>query len=83
MMAALKDTLTELLGSKKFLMLVATVLAAGAAKLGWNVDASTLLPFEGLAASAILAQGIADHGKSAAEAMASTSPPKVMPEVKP
>jgi hypothetical protein len=67
MLSALGDTLMELLGSKKFLMLLATVIVALAAKLGWHVTTDQLLPWLGLAASAILAQGVADHGKGKAE----------------
>ncbi len=67
MMSALKSTLAEILGSKKALMLIATVAAAAAARLGWHVSADALYPYEALAASYLLAQGIADHGKGAEE----------------
>lgn len=72
MTQALKDTLTELLGSKKFLILLATLVAAAAARFGLNVSPDAIVPYLGLAATAILAQGIADHGKGAAEVATKT-----------
>lgn len=72
MLQALGETLQEMLGSKKFLMLLATVIATISAKIGWNITVEQLTPWIGLAASAILAQGIADHGKGKAEVEAKT-----------
>ncbi len=42
-------------------------------KLGWHVDQDTIYLLLGFVGTYILGQGIADHGKSAAEATASAT----------
>jgi len=64
---AFRDVLVELAGSKKFLVFVATAIALGAAKLGWNVSESTVEQFVALVVAYLVGQGIADHGKEAAK----------------
>lgn len=63
MLKQLGAVVMEMLGSKKFLALIVTVIAALFAKIGWHVDTETIGLFVGLVASAILAQGVADNGK--------------------
>lgn len=48
-------------------MFVATVIATIVARLGFNVDSTTIDHYLVLAGSLILGQGIADHGKGAEE----------------
>lgn len=67
MLQALGSTLVELAGSKKAILLLATVVAAITAKVGWHVDAATIDRYLELAGAFIVAQGIADHGKGAEE----------------
>lgn len=78
-----KDTMVELLGSKKFFIFMASLIAAGAARIGWSVDQAVVDHYLELAGALILAQGVADHGKGAAEVMAkaalTTGTPVVAP----
>lgn len=71
---------TNVLKTKKFQMAIVTMIVAGVAKLGLNLDpVTTLIVVSGLL-TAILGQGIADHGKSAAEiAAASQASPAPAP----
>lgn len=64
---AFVSTLAELAGSKKSIVLLGSVIAWVALKLGWHVDQNTIDRYLALAASYLLGQGIADHGKGAAE----------------
>jgi uncharacterized membrane protein len=62
----MKKAILELLGSKKVLMAVFTVAAFVGAKLGLNFDAGTAFAAISPLIAAILGQGAADYGKSAA-----------------
>lgn len=68
MLSATKDMFADLLSSKKFFIFIASLIAAGAARLGWNVDQAVIDHYLELAGALILAQGVADHGKGAVEA---------------
>lgn len=57
----------EVLSSKKAIMAITSGLAAGAARLGWNVDAETVGLFLSPFVAYIIGQGVADHGKGAAQ----------------
>jgi hypothetical protein len=70
MLDAFKSTILELLGSKKFLLLVAGLIAWALARLGFNVDQAQIDRGLELLGALIVAQGVADHGKPAAEAKA-------------
>ncbi|MBA3841162.1 MAG: hypothetical protein H0X39_00825 [Actinobacteria bacterium] len=67
----MKDVLTQLLASKKFLAFIVTalvvVLSPIVGVLGFEVDPQKLALFVGAAAAYILSQGIADHGATAAK----------------
>ena len=73
MMAALKSTLLEILGSKKALVLIATAGASLAARLGWHVTEADLEPYLIIVSGYLVGQGIADHGKEAATVTAAAS----------
>lgn len=63
----MKAAILELLSSKKFLVLVATMIGAIAAHWGFTVDTEAVATYVLAPAAAwLVAQGIADHGKSAA-----------------
>lgn len=55
----------ELFGSKKFVALLAGMLAVVLKAAGVPIGEDVLLPVLGLVASYILGQGIADNGKEA------------------
>ena len=59
--------LQELFASKKFLVFLAGVLTLIASKLGLNLDPDTLNGVIALTAAYVVGQGIADHGKGAAQ----------------
>lgn len=61
------DTIGELAGSKKFLVLLSSVITWVALRLGWHVDQTTINYYLGLVAAFLVAQGVADHGKGKAE----------------
>jgi hypothetical protein len=67
----MKEVLTQLLGSKKFLAFAVTALVVILSPLvglfGYEVDAEKLALLVGSAATYILSQGIADHGSTAAK----------------
>jgi hypothetical protein len=67
MLQALKATLLELAGSKKVLLFFATLIAWAAARLGLNIEQSQINNALMFVSSLLLAQGIADHGKPAAD----------------
>lgn len=62
-MEAIKDLLKSLLGSKKFLALLAGLIVWLVAKLGGNISEASVLELLGFLAAYILGQGIADAGK--------------------
>jgi hypothetical protein len=70
----MKEVLTQLLGSKKFLAFAVTalvvVLSPVVGWFGYEVDAEKLALLVGSAATYILSQGIADHGSVAARIQA-------------
>jgi hypothetical protein len=67
MWQAFKTAAIGILSSKKAVMGIAGALAAGAMKLGWNVDSETVLLVVGPIVAAIVGQGVADLGKEAAK----------------
>ncbi len=68
----MKDTIVDLLNSKKFLVAIATILGMVLAKaFGVEIGDETLVQIIGaIGAVYLAAQGAADHGKSAAMARA-------------
>lgn len=74
MLAALRLTVVALLGSKKFVMAMLTMVAALAAKYGLGFDPAQALAFLSPLIAAIIGQGVADHGKEAAKIMAGAAP---------
>ena len=64
--------ITDLLSSKKFIMAVIACAAAIAGRYGFDLDQTTTLEVVSILVGAILAQGVADHGKAAAIVAAST-----------
>ncbi len=68
---AFKGVLVELAGSKKFLVLVATLAALGLTKLlsllhvTGTVTVDDVMPYLVLISGYLVAQGVADHGKEA------------------
>lgn len=69
------EAIKALLGSKKFLVMLAGIIVAVLAKVGVPLDPDLVNQVVGLAAAYIVGQGIADHGKEAAKVGA--SPPVV------
>lgn len=65
--------LKELLASKKFLALLAALLAWVIGKLGLDIPAADLLPVLGLIAIYIVGQGVADLGKESSKVLAAAS----------
>ncbi len=65
MRKAMVQALTGLLGSKKAWMAVTGAIAAGAMRLGFDVDANTVGLILSPILTAIIGQGVADHGKPA------------------
>jgi len=63
----IKKLLTDLMGSKKAMVMVLTVIALLAAKLGWDVSGEELYAFVAPVLVYLVAQGIADKGKEAAK----------------
>lgn len=68
-----KDILRSLFGSKKFVALVAGLITAGVAKLGWDAPPEFIIGILGLVGTYIIGQGIADNGKEAAKITAQTT----------
>lgn len=64
----MKDTIADLLNSKKFLVAIATIIGMVLAKaFGVEIGDETLVQIIGAIGTVYLAaQGVADHGKSAA-----------------
>lgn len=73
----MKDALIGMLSSKKGLVMLACglmiLMTPIAAKVGYEIDEKQLLEFLGIAATYLVGQGIADHGKAAAEIHAETA----------
>jgi len=67
----MKDTITELLQSKKFLAFAVSALLIVMSPLvswfGYEIDPEKLALLVGTAATYILSQGISDNGKAAAQ----------------
>lgn len=82
MIAALKDTLLEMAGSKKFLVLLSTVIAWLALKLGWHVDQDAIDRLLVVVSAYLVGQGIADKGKGAAEVAAANDNKPAAPAAK-
>jgi hypothetical protein len=62
-----KQALLDLFGSKKFLAVLTAILVYAAGRFGLDVDPATLDRIFAALMVYVGAQGIADHGKSAAE----------------
>jgi uncharacterized membrane protein (DUF441 family) len=60
--------LKTLLSSKKFIAMLAGLVATLVAKIGWNVDTETVNQVIALVVSYVVGQGIADAGKEKAKA---------------
>ena len=73
----MKDTLLELLRSRKFLAFSVSALVVILSPLvglfGYEVDPEKLALLVGSAATYILSQGIADHGATAAKIIAAST----------
>jgi hypothetical protein len=74
MWKAIWEASKGLLGSKKFQASILAGAAWGAGRLGWHVDAGEMTAAISPLLTFILAQGIADHGKSAAQVTAGSAP---------
>ena len=75
----MREALLELLQSKKFLMALLGMLAGLLARFGWQMDPAETIMWLSPLMSAIVGQGIADHGKAAAQISADNWKP--MPKV--
>jgi hypothetical protein len=64
--------LVEFAGSTKFQVLLASIVAWIALKLGWHVDQAQIDRLLALVASYLVAQGVTDHGKGKAQVEAKT-----------
>lgn len=62
----MKSALLEMLQSKKFLAMMSAVIVFVVGRVGFDIDASKLDPIWQMILVYVGAQGIADHGKSAA-----------------
>ncbi len=71
------STIIELLSSKKFITALIAIIAAIAARYGLQLDANAILEVVAPLWAFVIAQGVADHGKSAAQvaAAAQATPP--------
>lgn len=65
MINAIKQALVGLLGSKKAWLAVTGAITAGLMRLGFDVDANTVGLVLSPLLTAIIGQGVADHGKPA------------------
>ncbi len=68
----MKQTILDLLTSKKFLAALAAIIVYVAGHFGFNVDPALLDRISAALLVYVGAQGIADHGKSAAEIAAAS-----------
>ena len=71
----MRQTLIDLFTSKKFLAALTAVIVYVAGRFGFNVDPSTLDHIFAALMIYVGAQGVADHGKSAAEVNAAAAAP--------
>lgn len=71
----MKAAFAELLASKKFLTAIVGTIVALGAKFGLQLDDSLVASFVALFASAIVGQGLQDHGSTAAQIKADGPPP--------
>lgn len=65
-------TIKALLSSKKFIAALIAALVWLGGKVGLHVDSETMAGIVGPIVAYVLGQGIADHGKEAAQIAAST-----------
>ena len=72
-MSAFTDTMRAMVGSKKWQAAMIGVIVAGLSKLGLAVDTETVALILSPLLAYIVGQGIADHGKPAAELKSATS----------
>lgn len=70
----MKTALIALLSSKKFLMAILAIVAAVAARFGLGFDPAAALALVSPLIAAIVAQGVADHGSTAATINAAAAP---------
>lgn len=69
-------TVKALLSSKKFIAALIAALVWLGGKVGLHVDSETMAGIVGPIVAYVLGQGIADHGKEAAQIAADASAPK-------
>lgn len=67
------NALKEMLASKKAIAMLAGLIAWLVAKIGWDVDTADLIEPLTLVIGYIVGQGIADHGKAAAQVNAAAA----------
>ncbi len=72
--STIKNLLLGFIGSKKFVAMVAGMVVTLLAKYKFNVDQTTVEGLIGIVMAYVLGQGIADHGKGAAEVQALAQP---------
>jgi uncharacterized membrane protein (DUF441 family) len=61
------DVLADLFKSKKFVAMLAGLIATLVAKIGWELDEATITQIVALVATYIAGQGLADLGKEKAK----------------
>ena len=66
-MRQVRAAIVEMLTSKKFVTSVASLIAGFTARIGYDVPVEDVVVLIGPAISYVIAQGIADHGKSKAK----------------
>ena len=78
------ETLYEMLVSKKFIVAIAGVIVAAAAKIGLDLDTESVALILSPIIAFILGQGVADSGKAAAKvtALADASSEKERADIK-
>lgn len=76
-----KESLKQLLTSKKSLAAIVGVLMVAAQKTGVIIDEDTLYQLLAVIGTYILGQGIADAGKEAAQVKVDNVPSEAVPEV--
>jgi len=67
----MKAALYALLQDQTFLKVIAGAVVAAGAHFGLHLDVGLIAAFEGTVATSILAQGLKDHGATAAKGGAS------------
>lgn len=85
-MSTILSVLKDLVGSKKFLTTLASIIGYAAARLGFSVPSDEILKLLALTvAPYLVAQGIADHGKEAAQVakeINDAAPPVLAPDAR-